>query len=68
MDGLKAVEAAVERIVLNPQYHDILMLVKAVRNGIIYGCKVRFPHALVYAPSGPPKSFANLTIPMDKIA
>jgi len=47
MDGIKALEAAVERIVLNPQYHDILMLVKAVRNGIVYGCKVRFPHALV---------------------
>lgn len=54
MDRLKALEAAVEKIVLNPQYHDILMLVKAVRNGIVYGCKVRFPHALVYVSSLPP--------------
>jgi hypothetical protein len=23
-------------------------LVKAVRNGIVYGAKIRFPHALVY--------------------
>jgi len=47
MDGLKSIEASIESIVLNPKYHDILMLVKAVRNGIVYGTKVRFPHALV---------------------
>lgn len=33
---------------LDPKYHDILTLVKGVRNGIVYGAKVRFPHALVY--------------------
>jgi hypothetical protein len=47
MDGLKALESSIERIILDPKYHDILMLVKAVRNGIVYGTKVRFPHALV---------------------
>lgn len=34
---------------LDPKYHDILTLVKGVRNGVVYGAKVRFPHALVYA-------------------
>jgi len=47
MDGLKALESSIERIILDPKYHDIFMLVKAVRNGIVYGTKVRFPHALV---------------------
>jgi hypothetical protein len=42
-------QAALEKIILNPKYHDILTLVKGVRNGIVYGTKVRFPHALVYA-------------------
>lgn len=40
-------QTALERIVLDPKYHDILTLVKGVRNGVVYGCKVRFPHALV---------------------
>ena len=44
-----ATQAAAERIVLNPKYHDILTIAKAARNGAVYGTKVRFPHALVYA-------------------
>lgn len=36
-----------ERIVLDPRYHAPLTLVKAIRNGAVYGAKVRFPHALV---------------------
>lgn len=47
MDRLHAIEAALERIVLDPKYHDALTLVKGIRNGIVYGSKVRFPHALV---------------------
>ncbi|KAH7408236.1 Tim17/Tim22/Tim23/Pmp24 family-domain-containing protein [Phaeosphaeria sp. MPI-PUGE-AT-0046c] len=47
MDRLQALEAALDKIVLDPRYHDILSLVKGVRNGIVYGSKVRFPHALV---------------------
>jgi len=47
MDSLTGIEAALEKIVLDPQYHDILTLVKGIRNGIVYGSKVRFPHALV---------------------
>jgi hypothetical protein len=53
MDRLHALEAALEKIVLDPKYHDILTLVKGVRNGIVYGSKVRFPHALVYDTSHP---------------
>lgn len=34
-------------IVLDPQYADYLALLKAARNGAVYGAKVRFPHALV---------------------
>ena len=33
---------------VDPRYHDLLSLVKTARNGAVYGCKVRFPHALVY--------------------
>ena len=47
MDMVKSLEASLEKIVLDPKYHDVLMLVKAVRNGIVYGTKIRFPHALV---------------------
>jgi len=44
---IHARQAALEKIILDPKYHDILTLVKGVRNGIVYGTKVRFPHALV---------------------
>ncbi|KAF2277419.1 peroxisomal membrane protein 4 [Westerdykella ornata] len=47
MDRLHALESALEKIVLDPKYHDILTLVKGIRNGMVYGAKVRFPHALV---------------------
>lgn len=40
-------QAAADRILLDPQYHAPLALVKALRNGLVYGTKVRFPHALV---------------------
>lgn len=48
MEMVKSLEQSLEKIVLDPKYHDILMLVKAVRNGVVYGAKIRFPHALVY--------------------
>ncbi|KAF1959079.1 mitochondrial carrier [Byssothecium circinans] len=38
---------SVEKIILDPKYHDTLTLVKGIRNGVVYGTKVRFPHALV---------------------
>lgn len=33
----------------SPAHHDFLAIVKGARNGLVYGCKVRFPHALVMA-------------------
>ncbi|KAF6220137.1 hypothetical protein HO133_003268 [Letharia lupina] len=44
---MDAVKETVNNIILNPQYADYLALVKAARNGAVYGAKVRFPHALV---------------------
>lgn len=38
---------ALNQLILDPKYHDVLTIVKALRNGIVYGAKVRFPHALV---------------------
>ncbi|KAK7744905.1 hypothetical protein SLS53_003138 [Cytospora paraplurivora] len=46
-ESLQNMQAAVERTLLNPRYHDILAVVKGARNGAVYGAKVRFPHALV---------------------
>ncbi|KAI0160378.1 peroxisomal membrane protein 4 [Xylariaceae sp. FL1272] len=45
--ALVSVKAAIERILLDPAYHDLLAIVKGARNGAVYGAKVRFPHALV---------------------
>ncbi|KAK4545787.1 hypothetical protein LTR36_002741 [Oleoguttula mirabilis] len=47
MDNLKALQTQLEKVILNPKYHEPLVLVKAIRNGLVYGTKVRFPHALV---------------------
>ncbi|GJN73276.1 hypothetical protein PLIIFM63780_007337 [Purpureocillium lilacinum] len=44
---LDVLKAALERIAVDPRYHDVLSLVKTARNGAVYGTKVRFPHALV---------------------
>jgi len=48
MDQLKSLQTSLERnILLNPHYEQPLILLKALRNGAVYGTKVRFPHALV---------------------
>ncbi|KFA63175.1 hypothetical protein S40285_03287 [Stachybotrys chlorohalonatus IBT 40285] len=44
LEGLKE---ALDHIVVDPRYHDLLSLVKTARNGAVYGTQVRFPHALV---------------------
>ncbi|KAI0894791.1 peroxisomal membrane protein 4 [Annulohypoxylon nitens] len=44
---LEAAKAAIERIIMDPTYHDLFAIMKAARNGAVYGAKVRFPHALV---------------------
>ncbi|KAJ1845843.1 hypothetical protein LPJ70_002323 [Coemansia sp. RSA 2708] len=36
-----------DSIILDPRFHDLLSLVKGFRNGVVYGTKIRFPHALV---------------------
>ena len=38
---------SVQKFILDPQHHDVLAIVKGLRNGLVYGAKVRFPHALV---------------------
>ncbi|PSR79443.1 putative peroxisomal membrane protein [Coniella lustricola] len=45
--ALSEMQTAIERVILDPRYHDILAVVKGARNGAVYGSKVRFPHALV---------------------
>ncbi len=45
--ALTLLQENINSIVLNPQYADYLALLKAARNGAVYGAKVRFPHALV---------------------
>jgi hypothetical protein len=41
------IQKALESVILNPKYADYLAILKAARNGAVYGTKVRFPHALV---------------------
>lgn len=43
----QSLTASADSILLNPANHDLLALTKAVRNGAVYGTKIRFPHALV---------------------
>ncbi|KAJ1922381.1 hypothetical protein IWQ60_006572 [Tieghemiomyces parasiticus] len=38
---------ALQRVALDPRYHDVLAILKGLRNGLVYGTKIRFPHALV---------------------
>ena len=38
---------SVESVILNPDLAPLLAILKAARNGAVYGAKVRFPHALV---------------------
>ncbi|OLY78765.1 Peroxisomal membrane protein 4 [Smittium mucronatum] len=37
----------IEQIVRDPRNKNWLSIVKAIRNGLVYGAKIRFPHALV---------------------
>jgi len=47
MSAIESLKRALESVILNPKYADYLAVVKAARNGAVYGAKVRFPHALV---------------------
>ncbi|OQE23248.1 hypothetical protein PENSTE_c009G09285 [Penicillium steckii] len=44
---MDALLSRMEELVLQPEFQPILSLFKGARNGIVYGSKVRFPHALV---------------------
>jgi peroxisomal membrane protein 4 len=44
---LTTLQQLVNSIILNPDLAPLLAVVKAARNGAVYGAKVRFPHALV---------------------
>lgn len=47
-DGLYIQEKnALNDVLRDPRYAQYLTVVKAARNGAVYGAKVRFPHALV---------------------
>ncbi|ORY81882.1 peroxisomal membrane protein 4 [Protomyces lactucae-debilis] len=35
------------KVLLDPKYHDLLAIVKGMRNGAVYGAKIRAPHAAV---------------------
>lgn len=42
------VQTHLDALVANPNLAPFLSLVKGARNGVVFGTKVRFPHALVY--------------------
>lgn len=44
MDPIKQTLTA---FLLDPKNHDVLAILKGLRNGLVYGAKIRFPHALV---------------------
>jgi peroxisomal membrane protein 4 len=44
---MDAVLSRLEQLILQPDLAPFLSLLKGARNGIVYGSKVRFPHALV---------------------
>ncbi|PGH07750.1 hypothetical protein AJ80_07955 [Polytolypa hystricis UAMH7299] len=44
---MDALVATLNKIALNPELKPLLAVLKAARNGAVYGAKVRFPHALV---------------------
>ncbi|KAE8141013.1 peroxisomal membrane protein 4 [Aspergillus pseudotamarii] len=44
---MDALMSRLDVLVTNPDLAPLLALVKTVRNGAVYGAKVRFPHALV---------------------
>ncbi|PYI35059.1 putative peroxisomal membrane protein [Aspergillus indologenus CBS 114.80] len=44
---MDALTASLDALVTNPELAPLLSLLKGIRNGAVYGAKVRFPHALV---------------------
>ncbi|CUS08610.1 unnamed protein product [Tuber aestivum] len=44
---MDVVQKKLTAFILDPTNHDLLEILKGARNGLVYGTKVRFPHALV---------------------
>ncbi|BGP39667.1 hypothetical protein JCM10450v2_003637 [Rhodotorula kratochvilovae] len=44
---MSALTPILDRLVTNPAFHDVLAILKGARNGLVYGARVRAPHALV---------------------
>ncbi|RPB02301.1 peroxisomal membrane protein 4 [Choiromyces venosus 120613-1] len=44
---MDVIQQKLTTLILNPANHDLLEILKGTRNGLVYGTKVRFPHALV---------------------
>ena len=40
-------EKALASILFNPEYRGVLGILKGMRNGVVYGTKIRAPHAFV---------------------
>ncbi|POS85497.1 peroxisomal membrane protein-like protein [Erysiphe pulchra] len=47
MSCINHIKQNLEEVILNPKNAELLAVLKAARNGAVYGAKVRFPHALV---------------------
>ncbi|CAI7578354.1 unnamed protein product [Penicillium pancosmium] len=45
---MDALLSRLDELVLKPEFQPLLSLLKGARNGVVYGSKVRFPHALVF--------------------
>lgn len=45
--ALRTFQDSVNSLILNPDYAEYLAILKAARNGAVYGAKIRAPHALV---------------------
>jgi peroxisomal membrane protein 4 len=41
--------STIKAILDDPRFHDYVPILKGARNGLVYGVKVRFPHALIMA-------------------
>ena len=48
---MNRLQSALNDQLLDPRHAGLLSVIKAARNGFVYGAKVRFPHALVYVVS-----------------
>ena len=39
--------STIDSIINDPHYHELFSIIKGVRNAIVYGVKIRFPHAVI---------------------